>query len=383
MPTTLKPTRTSLGKAEQLATRLVFFVIGLSGAAWAPLVPFAKSRHQLSEGQLGLLLLCLGIGSILAMPVAGAWAARYGCRRVILMAMGLVCLALPLLALASPLGLLAPTLFVFGVGLGSVDCVINMQAVLVERASDRTLMSGFHGFFSVGGMVGAGSMSALLSAGFSPVAATGMLVVVSASVLLYAAPHLLAYGSSSDGPAFALPRGMVLFIGLLCFVLFLTEGSVLDWSAVFLSTERAVNPAWAGLGYSMFSFAMLMGRFTGDALVRRLGGSVLLGFGGLLAALGLTLTVLVPSWQVGLAGYALVGAGCANMVPVLFSAVGRQRVMPAHLAIPAISTIGYAGILAGPALIGFVAQATNFTTAFLLLAALLVGVAASSRKLPI
>lgn len=371
------------GKAEQVATRLVFLVIGLGGAAWAPLVPFVKSRNQLSEGQLGLLLLCLGIGSILAMPVAGALAARHGCRRVILIAMGLVCLALPLLAWASPLTLLAPTLFVFGVGLGSVDCVINMQAVLVERASDRTLMSGFHGFFSVGGMVGAGSMSALLSAGFSPVAATGMLVVVSASVLLYAAPNLLAYGSSSDGPAFALPRGMVLFIGLLCFVLFLTEGSVLDWSAVFLSTERAVNPAWAGLGYSMFSFAMLMGRFTGDALVRRLGGSVLLGFGGLLAALGLTLTVLVPSWQVGLAGYALVGAGCANMVPVLFSAVGRQRVMPAHLAIPAISTIGYAGILAGPALIGFVAQATNFTTAFLLLASLLVGVAASSRKLPI
>ncbi|MGI4733674.1 MAG: MFS transporter [Janthinobacterium lividum] len=383
MPTTLLPAPALLGKAERVATRLVFFVIGLSGAAWAPLVPFAKSRNQLSEGQLGLLLLCLGIGSILAMPVAGALAARHGCRRVILTAMGLVCLALPLLALAAPLGLLAPALFVFGVGLGSVDCVINMQAVLVERASSRTLMSGFHGLFSVGGMVGAGSMIALLSAGVSPVAATGLLVVVSVSVLLYAAPHLLAYGSSSEGPAFALPRGVVLFIGLLCFILFLTEGSVLDWSAVFLSTERAVNPAWAGLGYTVFSLAMLLGRFTGDVLVRRLGGSAMLGLGGLLAALGLTLTVLVPSWQVGLIGYALVGAGCANMVPVLFSAVGRQRVMPAHLAIPAISTIGYAGILAGPALIGFVVQATTFTTAFLGLAALLVGVAASSRKLSV
>ncbi|MFD1875583.1 MFS transporter [Hymenobacter bucti] len=383
MPTTLLPTPAPPGKAEQGATRLVFFVIGLSGAAWAPLVPFAKIRNQLNEGQLGLLLLCLGIGSILAMPVAGALAARYGCRRVILAAMGLVCLALPLLSLAAPLALLAPALFVFGVGLGSVDCVINMQAVLVERASGRTLMSGFHGFFSVGGMVGAGSLSALLSAGVSPVAATGILTVVSAGVLLYAAPHLLAYGSSSTGPAFALPRGVVLFIGLLCFILFLTEGSILDWSAVFLSTERAVKPAWAGLGYTVFSLAMLLGRFTGDVLVRRLGGRVMLSFGGLLAALGLTLTVLVPSWQVGLGGYALVGAGCANMVPVLFSAVGRQQVMPAHLAIPAISTIGYAGILAGPALIGFVAQATNFTTAFLCLAALLVGVAASSRKLAV
>ena len=371
-----------LGQAEQLSTRLTFFIIGLGGAAWAPLVPFVKARHHLTEGQLGLLLLCLGVGSILAMPVAGNLAARYGCRRVIVAATGLICLSLPLLALAAPLRLLAPALFVFGIGLGSVDCVINIQAVLVERASGRTLMSGFHGLFSVGGMVGAGSVSALLSAGASPLAATGGVVVVIGTLLLYAAPRLLAYGAPSNGPAFVIPHGRVLVIGLLCFILFLTEGSVLDWSAVFLTTQRGADPAWAGVGYTVFSFAMLLGRFTGDALVRRLGGSRVLSLGGLVAAAGMALTVLGPTWQAGVMGYGLVGAGCSNLVPVLFSAVGRQRAMPEHLAVPAIATLGYAGILAGPALIGFVAQATSFTTAFLVLAALLAGVAASRRALP-
>ena len=127
---------------------------------------------------------------------------------------------------------------------------------------------------------------------------------------------------------------------------------------------------------------MMVGRFTGDSIVQRLGGGRVLVLGGLCAAVGLTLATVVPSWQAGLLGYALVGVGCSNIVPVLFSATGRQTVMPEQLAIPAIATIGYAGILAGPALIGFIAQATSLSTAFLVLALLLVGVAAGGHRLP-
>ena len=371
------------GKAEQVSTRIVFFIIGLAGAAWAPLVPFAKNRTGLNEGQLGLLLLCLGAGSIIAMPLAGTLAARFGCRRVIIVATVLIGLTLPLLATASSLPLLVAALFVFGAGVGSVDCVINIQAVIVERASGRTLMSGFHGLFSVGGVVGAGGVSALLSLGASPLTATICVVFSIAGAMVYAAPRLLRYGGQGDGPAFAMPRGIVLFISILCFIVFLTEGSILDWSAVFLATERGLDPSRAGLGYTVFSFTMMLGRFTGDSIVHRLGGVKVLVAGGLCAAAGLTLATVIPNWQAGLLGYALVGAGCSNIVPVLFSAIGRQTVMPEHLAIPAISTIGYAGILAGPALIGFVAQATSLSTAFLLLAILLIGVAVGGRRLSV
>lgn len=367
------------GRPEQLATRVAFFVAGFGLAAWAPLVPFAKERTGLGEGALGLLLLCLGAGSILAMPLAGALAGRWGCRRVLIFSAALICLSLPVLATASTPMVLVPALFVFGAGIGSFDCVINIQAVIVERASGRAMMSGFHGLFSLGGIVGAAGVSALLVAGASPLGATICVVLGLVVACAKAAPHLLPFASEASGPAFALPRGIVLFIGLLCFVVFLTEGAVLDWSAVFLTSVRGVDEAHAGLGYAAFAVTMTVGRLTGDTIVRRLGGATVIVAGGLCAAAGMTLATLAPAWEVALLGYALVGVGCSNIVPVLYTAVGRQQTMPENVAVPAITSLGYAGILAGPAAIGLIAHETSLPAALLMVAVLLVGVAASGR----
>ena len=374
-------TATLPGRTEQISTRIAFFIAGFGVAAWAPLVPFAKARANLDEGTLGLLLLCLGIGSILAMPASGPLVARFGCRRLIVASSVVMCLTLPLLAVVPDLTLLGVTLLLFGAGLGTLDCVVNIQAVIVERASGRTMMSGFHGLFSVGGIVGSGGVSALLSLGASPLIASLFVVALIAALLVYAAPSLLPYGGAGDGPAFAIPHGVVLFIGILCFIVFLTEGAMLDWSAVFLTSVRGVDPSHAGLGYTAFATTMTIGRLTGDKIVHRLGPIRIILFGGLLAGGGLALATLSPSWLAGLLGYGLVGAGCSNIVPVLFTAVGRQKTMPEHVAVPAISTLGYAGILAGPAAIGFVAHATNLSMAFLGLAALMFAVALSGRFL--
>jgi predicted MFS family arabinose efflux permease len=369
----------ALARREQQATRIAFFIAGFAMAAWAPLVPFAQARTGASEGVLGLLLLCLGIGSILAMPLAGVAAARFGCRGVIAAGVVAACLALPLLASASGVVLLMAALLVFGAGIGSLDVAMNMQAIGVERASGRAMMSGFHGLFSFGGIAGAAGVTGLLGVGASPLAATLGVAAGSLAALAVAWPHLLPHGSRSDGPAFALPRGVVLFIGLMCFVAFLAEGAMLDWSAVFLTTVRGVEPSLAGLGYVAFSVTMTIGRLTGDRIVQRLGGHAVILAGGLCAAAGFALATLVPSWPVALLGYALVGAGCSNIVPVLFTAVGRQRVMPERLAVPAITTLGYAGVLVGPAAIGLLAQVASLSVAFLMVAALLLGVAASGR----
>ena len=375
--------RAPAGRAQQVSTRIAFLGAGVGMAAWAPLVPFAKARAGLDDGMLGLLLLCLGAGSILAMPLSGALAARFGCRRVLLVAFAVALLAMPVLASASSLPVLALSLFVFGAGNGSVDCVMNIQAVIVERDSGRAMMSGFHGLYSLGGIVGAGGVSLLLALGATPLLAVLVVVAAILGALACAAPHFLAYGSRGDGPAFAVPHGIVLFIGLLCFILFLTEGSVLDWSAVFLTQEHGLDAAYGGLGYAVFSVTMTAGRLAGDAIVQRLGGTRIIIGGGLCAAGGLALATLAPGWPVALLGYALVGAGCSNIVPVLFSATGRQSVMPEHIAIPAITTLGYAGILAGPAAIGFVAHATSLPAAFLVVVLLLLGVAASGRVLKV
>ncbi len=370
-----------LGVAEQHATRAVFFLTGAGNSAWAALVPFAKARAGVSDGALGLLLLCLGIGSIVTMPVSGALAARFGCRRVMIVAVLLVAGSLPCLATLSSLPSLVPALMIFGAGIGAMDVAMNIQAIIVERASGRAMMSGFHGLFSLGGIAGAGGMAALLSAGASPLSAASCVSLGVLISLAAAVAHLLPYGAANDGPAFAIPRGIVLLIGTLCFVMFLAEGAVLDWSAVFLTTIRHMATSIAGLGYAAFATTMTIGRLAGDRIVERLGRRRVVLLGGLCAAAGFVIATAIPSWPVALLGYALVGVGCANIVPVLFTAVGRQSVMAENVAVPAITTLGYAGILAGPAGIGVIAHLTNLPAAFLVLAAMLVAVAFSSRIL--
>jgi MFS family permease len=375
------PSRLVPGRLEQMSTRITFFIAGLGIAAWAPLVPYAKVRVGLDEGTLGLLLLCLGVGSILAMPMAGILASRFGCRKVATGGTLLICLALPLLATVSSTPALIAALFIFGAGLGTVDSTVNLQAVIVERASGKHMMSGFHGLFSLGGIVGAAGVSGLLGLGISPLGATLVVIVILLIALAKAAPHLLPYGSDSSGPAFAVPHGIVLFIGVMCFIVFLAEGAALDWSAVFLVQERGIDTAYAGLGYAAFALTMTAGRLTGDSIVRRLGATRVMVFGGLTAAAGLFLATLAPSWETALVGYGLLGAGCSNIVPVLYTAVGRQTVMPQSIAVPAITTLGYAGILAGPAVIGFIAHGSSLSFAFGLMAVLLVAVAIGGKVL--
>ncbi len=369
------------GKPQQLATRIVFFFAGLCMAAWAPLVPYAKARAEIEDGLLGLLLLCLGAGSIVAMPLAGAIAARLGCRFMIVMATVLLCVSLPLLASVSSFPGLMLSLLLFGASLGALDVTMNIQAILVERASGRTMMSGFHGLFSLGGIVGAVVVTLLLGAEVSPMNATFAIVAASLILLASVAVALLPYGSRTEGPLFAFPHGIVLLIGAVCFIAFLTEGAVLDWSAVFLSSARGMETSHAGLGYAAFAVIMTLMRLTGDRMVRKIGESRLLFWGGLIAAGGVVLATLGPSWEWALVGYALVGGGCANMAPVMFSAAGRQTVMPENVAVPAITSLGYAGILAGPAAIGFISHLTSLSVAFLIVAVLLVGVSCSVRFL--
>lgn len=369
------------GRLEQFSTRIAFFVTGFSISAWAPLVPYAKSRLGLDDAGLGLLLLCLGIGSIVSMPLAGAMTVRYGCRRLIAVTGVIACVCLPLLATLTSVPLMVATLFIYGASMGALGCVTNIQAIIVERASGKTMMSGFHGLFSCGGILGAAGVSALLSVGVWPWLAMAFVALFIAFAIYKAAPHLLPYGSEAGGPAFAIPRGVVLFIGLMCFTVFLTEGAMLDWSAVFLSAQRGVEPSYAGFGYAVFALAMAIGRLFGDPIVRRLGVHKIILFGGLCAAAGMTVATLIPVWQAALCGYALVGIGCSNIVPVFYSAVGRQTTMPENVAVPAITTLGYIGILMGPAGIGFVAHLSSLGAAFMIIAVLLLGVAVSGRFL--
>lgn len=375
-------TRPAPGHAERTTTRAAFFIVGVGYSTWAALVPYVKSRLALDEAQLGLLLLCIGVGSLVSMPFTGPLTGRFGCRRVLLASTPLYLLLLPLLASLQSPWAMAVCLFVFGASIGMMDVALNIQAVFVEQAAGRALMSGFHGLYSVGGFCGAGGMALLLGAGLSPLGAALAVGAAMLGVLALWGWHFLPYGAGSGGRLFVVPRGVVLLIGVLCFIMYLSEGTVLDWGALFMVTERGTETARAGLAFALFSIAMTLGRLFGDRVVEALGDARVLLYGSLCGAAGFGLVTAFPSAWTAFLGFAVVGLGVSNIVPVLFSATARQSIMPLGMAVSAVTTIGYAGVLAGPALMGFVAHASSLTVIFLITLALMGFVALVSRAVP-
>lgn len=365
--------------ATRLATRLAFLVAGFGIACWAPLVPFAKVRLGVDDGVLGLLLLSLGIGSVLTMLLTGIMSARYGSKPIII-AGGLgLALVLPLLAVASTPATLALALFAFGAALGSIDVAMNIHAVEVERDAGRPLMSGFHALFSIGGFAGSALMTALLSLQTGVLASTLICSALMLVAMLAAWPRLLRSVQVQDGPLFVLPHGSVLLLALLGAITFLVEGAMLDWGALLVIGAGLVSEAQGGIGYIVFSVAMTIGRLGGDAVVARVGDRTTMIWGSLIAIAGFVVLLTAPVAAVAIGGFLLIGLGASNLVPVLFRRAARQTVMPTGLAVAAITTAGYAGILIGPAGVGFVARVGGLPTAFWLLAALMGHVMLSAR----
>ena len=348
---------------DRLATRATFFCSGFATAAWASSIPFIKLNVQLSDGAMGLMLLCLGGGALIGMPVSGICTSRFGCKKVLIGTVSAIALLLPLLVLATSPSALAITLVLYGISIGTTGCTMNIQAISVEKAANKPLMSGFHGFYSLGGMMGAFVLTLLLTAGITPLAATGITSSLIMALLILSTPGYSTRVVSHSGPYFAMPRGPVFIIGIVCFVFFLAEGTVLDWSGIFLNEYRAVPASAAGMGIVFFSIAMTMGRLLGDGIVARLGARVVVTLGSLIAISGFLISLSLPYWQTALLGYALIGIGCSNIVPIMFSAAGRQQVMPGPLAITAVSSLGYIGVLSGPAIVGFGAEIAGLPTA--------------------
>ena len=362
--------RNTPGVREQWAVRALFFVGGFGSASWAPLVPYLKARLAIGDDVLGMLLLCVGIGSLVTMPVSGTAAERFGCRRVLLTAGTLFAMMLLGLSVVDVLPLAVVLLLLFGASMGAIDTVVNIAAVLVEQASGRRLMSGFHGFWSVGGFVGAGLFGLWVgTVGLTPLASTVIAAAIIAAVMLVARSGLLPYGGGGGGALIAIPRGIVAFIGAIACIAFLVEGAVMDWGGVFLTTVRGMDMAMAGTGFAIFSAAMLVMRLTGDAIVSRLGQRAVVLGGTLCTMLGFLGVIYAPGAAMYL-GFFAIGVGAANVVPVFYSLLGRQDVMPLSTAVPAVSTLGYLGVLMGPAAIGFLAHAIGIADAFLFLALL-------------
>lgn len=362
------------------ATRCGFFMAGFGLSVWAPLVPYVRARIEMSDALFGLLLLCIGLGSLSWMPVSGVLVARWGIRPVILCCVALLALALAGMALVDSIWLLALALFCFGGSLGVLDIVLNIQSLLIEGALGRRLMSNFHGMFSLGSISGALALTALLSLGLSAEAGCLLMIVLIVAANLAVLRGFVPDRAPAGGGAFVRPSGQVLLVGLLCFVVYLAEGAVLDWSALFLTADKHLETAKGGLGYASFALMVTIGRFAGAPIINSLGTARTIALGGVLAAMGIALSIFAEHWALALVGYGLCGLGCANVSPVLISSLSRQDAMPVHLAVTAATTVGFAGVLAGPALIGLIAHYSSLAVAFGLLSLMLLSIAFGSRR---
>ncbi|CAA9254455.1 MAG: hypothetical protein AVDCRST_MAG57-2310 [uncultured Blastococcus sp.] len=354
----------------------IFAANGAMFGNWAVRIPDVKADLGLSEAALGAALLVPAIGALVAMPLAGALSARVGSRPAT-GAAALVFFAVPvLLGVASSFAWLAVALLLFGLAIGSLDVTMNAQAVTVERAGTRPVMSSFHAAFSGGALVGS-LTGALAAAADVPLALhlglTG-LVLLALTAPLFPATLREERVEGPRGPLFAWPRGRLLPLAVIALAVLLAEGAVGDWSAVYLRQELGAGVGTAGLAFTAFSLTMVAGRLAGDHLVARWGRVRTVRVSALIAVAGGLVVVLVPSVVVAVLGFAAMGIGLACVVPLVFVAAAGDDPDPGP-ALAAVSTPGYVGFLIGPPLIGALGEVVGLGSALLLLPLLLAGVA--------
>jgi len=369
----LSPTAAELARARW-ATRALFLSLGALCGSWGAHVPSVRSHYALGEGLLSLVLLAGAVGAVSALFFAGRVVGRWGARRAAAAAAVLLCLSLGLVLEYPGLWALLPGMVVFGASMSLFDVAINTEGSELESAGGRAVMSNLHGMFSVGGMVGAALVSALLTQGVAPRHQLWVVCAVLALASAWAARGMLAAhagagdgaheGSDSTGPAhFAWPRGLLLVIGLLIFAGMTAEGVMYDWCVLYLKQDVGLSQADAALGYAAFAGAMALSRFAGDTLRERFSERALLRCGGTLAAVAMAVVLLAADARVALLGFALVGAGLAPVAPILFNAATRVPCVSRAAAIASVTSVGYSGFLVGPPLIGGIASVSSLSAA--------------------
>jgi MFS family permease len=359
----LTPVTSTTVNAARWAISTIFLLNGTAIGLWAAHVPLVQARAGIDTGTLGLLLLTIAGGAISAMPLSGWLAGRWGTRAVALGSASLLALTTALLMNVDGLAPLFLAAYAFGASNGVLDVSMNANASEVEAARGIPTMSSFHGFFSLGGLLGAALGGVMIGAGLGDGRGALMTGLVMGGVVAVCARFVLNVAPSPHESHFALPRGPALFLGLLGMLCFAVEGALVDWSALLLAERTKADPASAAFGYSAFSVAMAACRFLGDRLVLRFGAARVMVLGGLGMFGGLMLAVLSTHFVLSACGFALIGLAAANVVPLIFAAAARMPGMSAGGGLATVATLGYAGLLLAPPLIGSIAAHTNIAVA--------------------
>ena len=329
--------------------------------SWVAQIPSVQERFDLSKATMGLVLVGMSLAVILAFPIAGQAVVKHGSQRMTLIG-GVACaLAVTLPVLAPHPLLVAVGLFVLGASSATMDVSMNSHGVHVEQQLGRPIMSSLHAGWAFGGMLGSALAAGLAAAAVDPRIAAAVAAALLVTVVVVTVPWL-GPGSAAAGddtPAFALPGRGVVLLAVLCFLVMVTEGAMGDWGGLYLRQDLGSTAAVAAVAYAFFTAGMTAGRVVGDWVNHRIGAVALLRGGALLTGVPLAAMLVIGMPGAALAGLFVIGVGVANGVPLMFSAAGRQPDTPSGVGIAAVSSMGSLGFLAGPPVIGFLAQATS------------------------
>lgn len=368
----MQNTNVSSIRVYRIAVLIMFFINGTLLASWISRIPQVQHDLNLSEGQLGIVLLGLAVGVLTALSLTSGLIARYSSRQVTVYGAVGMCFVLPLLGLMPNAVMLWAGLFLFGMMMSAMDVAMNAQAVVVEQLANRPLMSAFHASFSIGGFVGAAIGAGFATLTFSPLTHFVVISVVFVIIIIVTARYIPQAEDNTDSKdesndrIFQLPPRILWPLGAVAFAAAIGEGAMADWSGVYLSTVVGVEAGIDALGFAVFSILMTVGRLSGDRLTEMFSAPKLVRAGSSLATAGLLLAIFVPQLATSLIGFGAVGLGLSIVIPLAFSTAGKLSSLPEGAGIAGVATIGYAGFLAGPPIIGLIAEVTSLQVALVL-----------------
>jgi MFS family permease len=350
---------------EAVAVSVVFMAISILFGSWVTRIPDLKESLNFSEGDLGLSLLGMSTGALLMMPFSAWIMSKLGTGKVMFYGVLVATLSMALPVFATSFWILVGFLFIAGLFHGLTDVAMNAAAAAIEQKEKIRIMSTCHGMFSLGGMFGAILGSFLAGLGVSMQVHLGGLAIVVFIIILFFSKILLNVTNTEteEGKLFVVPSGALLGIAIIGFIVMMGEGSIADWSAIFIKDYLGGTAAIAGLGFAGFSFTMALGRFLGDSIVPKYGAKNIVQFGSLIGAVGLAIVIFIPNIYVAIAGFTFVGLGFSCVVPILFSAAAKVPGVVPGTGIAGVTTSGIFGFLIGPPLMGFIADTFSLTIA--------------------
>ncbi len=357
-------------RMNRWALGFFFFLSGLRFASWASRIPDIQSQLHMSDAALGTVLFALPTGSMSGLPISGYLVAKFGSKKMLLVSTIIFPVSMIGIGLANSTIMLAIQLYFLGMSGNLMNICVNTQAISVEALYKKSIMASFHGLWSLGGFSGALIGTFMVSAHMNPL--HHFIYVSGAGLFLGCCiyPFTLKKESAAKQQSrfFVKPDAYLLAIGFIALGSMVCEGTMFDWSGVYFLKVINASPHLRTLGYVSFMSAMAAGRFIGDKLITKFGAKKVLQTSGIIISSGLMLAVLFPYIVTSTIGFLMVGFGVSSIVPLCFAMAGRSKKMAPSLAIAAVSSIGFLGFLAGPPMIGYIAQVSNLRISFTVIA---------------